>query len=161
MSSQNTNPGLYFDAERHAKRAHDREVIPRRLVYAMFSLALVALMIVSFAVLTERPTVGQPKDAPIVRAHTVTISGDGNYTRVVDTDGRVLLDGNGGFISVVRDGMDRARLVAGVTGNAPVTISQHENGRVSLFDPSSGWRVELSSFGPGNLGTFLNVLNQS
>ena len=41
----------------------DRELIPRILVRAMFSLALASLLIVSFAVLTGREPVGQPKPA--------------------------------------------------------------------------------------------------
>lgn len=159
MSSENTNSGIWFDAENRPRPKPDRDVIPRRLVYAMFGVALASLALVTFAVVTDRPHVGQPKDAPVVRSHTVTITGEGTDVRVVDTEGRVLLDGNGGFIDVVLDGLNRARLVAGVMGNDPVTITQHENGRVSLFDPASGWQVELSSFGAGNLGTFLTVLN--
>lgn len=160
MSSQNTNsPGLWLSAEKQPRKKPDREMIPTRLVYAMFSVALAALAITTFAVVTDRPTVGQPHEAPVVRAHTVTISGEGNYAHVVRDDGVVLLDGNGGFVSVVLDGLERARLLAGVTDNPPVTITEHENGRVSLYDPASDWRVELASFGPGNVGTFLTMLN--
>jgi putative photosynthetic complex assembly protein len=90
----------------------------------------------------------------------MTIAGRGNHVTIVEDTGRVLLDGPGGFISVVLDGLERARLVARVEGNPPVTITQYENGRVSLTDPASGWQVELSSFGPGNVGTFLKMLNQ-
>ena len=63
--SERTDTGLYFDAEARAMRKRDRELIPRRLVIAMFSLAIAAVLLVSFAVTTERPLVGQPKDAPI------------------------------------------------------------------------------------------------
>jgi len=160
MSSQNTNPGLWYDAEKRPLPRRDREFIPKRLVIAMFSLALVSLALVTFAVMTDRPLVGAPKDATVVKAQTMTISGQGNYVRIVEDTGVVLLDGDGGFISVVLDGLERARLVAGVTGNPPVTITQYENGRVSLSDPASGWQVELASFGPGNVGTFLTMLNQ-
>lgn len=159
MSSEHTNPGLWYDAEARPTPQRDREFIPRRLVIAMFSLALVSLVLVTYAVVTGKPTVGQPKDAGIVRAQTLTISGNGNEVRIVEDTGAVLLDGNGGFISVVLDGLERARLVAGVEGNPPVTITQYENGRVSLTDPASGWQVELASFGPGNVGTFLKMLN--
>lgn len=158
MTATDTKPGLWYDAEK-PRKTPEREVIPRRLVYAMFGLALITLMLVTAAVVTDRPTVGQPKDAAVVRAHSVTISGEGNHAYVVDATGTVLLDGPGGFITVVRDGLDRARLVGGVKGNEAVTITQYENGRINLFDPSTGWQVELTSFGPDNAGTFLAMLN--
>jgi putative photosynthetic complex assembly protein len=160
MTDQRTNLGLWYDAEKRPQPRRDREFIPTRLVIAMFGLAGIALALVTFAVATGRAPTGAPKDAPIVSAQTMTIEGEGNYVRIVEDTGRVLLDGNGGFISVVLDGLERARLVAGVMGNPPITITQYENGRVSLSDPASGWQVELASFGPGNVGTFLKMLNQ-
>ena len=58
------------------------------------------------------------------------------------------------------DGLERARHRRPRLGNPPVTITQYENGRVTLTDPATGWQVELSSFGPGNVGTFRQMLNQ-
>jgi putative photosynthetic complex assembly protein len=160
MTEQRTNPGLWYDAEKRPQPRRSREFIPTRIVLAMFSLAGITLLLVSLAVLTDRPTTGQPKEAPVWKAQTMTMSGQGNHVTIVEDTGRVLLDGPGGFISVVIDGLERARLVARVEGNPPVTITQYENGRVSLTDPATGWQVELSSFGPGNVGTFRTMLNQ-
>ena len=159
MTDNRTNPGLWYDAEKRPRPRREREFIPTRLVMAMFGLAAVTLALVTFAVLTDRPMVGQPKDAPVWKAQTLTMEGRGNDVRIVEDTGAVLLDGPGGFISVVIDGLERARLVARVEGNPPVTITQYTSGRVSLHDPASGWQVELSSFGPGNVGTFLKMLN--
>jgi putative photosynthetic complex assembly protein len=160
MTDQRTNPGLWYDAEKRAEARRGREFIPTRIVAAMFSLAGIALVLVSLAVFTGRATTGQPKDAPVWKTQTMTIEGRGNHVTIVEDTGRVLLDGNGGFIAVVLDGLERARLVSRVEGNPPVTITQYENVRVSLSDPATGWQVELSSFGPGNLGTFRQMLNQ-
>jgi putative photosynthetic complex assembly protein len=160
MTDQRTNPGLWYDAEKRPQKKRDREFIPTRLVAAMFSLAGIALVLVSLSVYTGRAHTGQPKEAAVWKTQTMTIEGNGNHVKVVEDSGRVLLDGNGGFISVVLDGLERARDVARVEGNPPVTITQYENGRVSLSDPATGWQVELSSFGPGNVGTFRQMLNQ-
>jgi putative photosynthetic complex assembly protein len=160
MTDQRTNSGLWYDAEKRPQPRRGKEFIPTRLIVAMFSLAGIALVLVSLSVYLGLPSVGQPKDAPVYRVQTMTIEGNGNHVRIVEDTGRVLLDGNGGFISVVIDGLERARLVGRVYGNPPVTITQYENGRVSLSDPATGWQVELSSFGPGNVGTFLKMLNQ-
>ena len=38
--------------------------------------------------------------------------------------------------------------------NPAVIITEWESGRWTLDDPATGWRIELSSFGQGNLGHF-------
>ncbi len=158
--SERTDTGLYFDAEARAMRKRDRELIPRRLVIAMFSLAIAAVLLVSFAVITERPLVGQPKDAPIFSQRQIILDPSGKAMRVTDAaDCAVILDvENGCFVSVVTDGLERARIVHGVEGNPPVTLTLYDTGRLSLSDPASGWRTELSSFGPGNRGVWLELL---
>ena len=155
-----TDTGLYFDAEARAMERRDRELIPRRLVIAMFSLAIAVTLLVAFAVVTGKPLSGQPIESDIASARTITLTGDGKAARIVDVNtGEVLLNAeNGGFVSVVIDGLERARLVSGVTDNPPVTLALYDTGRLSLHDPASGWRTELSSFGPGNTGVWIEFL---
>ena len=159
MSSERTNAPMFVSAEGKRQPLYKTEMINRRLVYAMFTLALVTLALVSIAVLTNRPLTGQPKDAPVVFERSLTFSGEGSAVVVTGEEGQVLLDTeNGGFIAVVIDGLERARLVARVEGNPPVTITQFENGRLSLHDPASDWTTELSSFGSGNLGVWQELV---
>lgn len=157
-----TDTGLYFDAEARAMQKRDKELIPRRLVIAMFSLALASVLLVAFAVLTDRPLVGQPKAAPIVAQRSLVIQSTGNAIHVTDADThKTVLDlNNGGFISVVNDGLERARLVSRLDGNPPVTLTLYENSRLSLADPATGWTAEISSFGPGNIGVWMNLLQK-
>jgi putative photosynthetic complex assembly protein len=158
MTQERTNTGLYFDAEARKQARTDKEFIPKRLVYAMFGLALATLGFVSFSVLTDRPHVGVPAAAGIVAEADVIIH-DGAGTKVSSADGSVLYEtSKGSFITVVRDGLHRARLQHGVSGNPAVTITSYENGRVALLDPATGWRVELSSFGAGNAAVFAQLL---
>lgn len=158
--SQRADTGLYFDAEARAMERRDRELIPRRLVIALFSMAIAAVLLVSFAVLTDRPLEGQPKEAPVVASRTIVIEADGAGLLVTDagTGNEVLDLSNGGFISVVNDGLERARHIHGVEDNPPVTLTLYENNRLSLADPATGWRTELSSFGPGNVRVWMNLL---
>lgn len=160
--SHRTDTGLYFDAEARAMERRDKELIPKRLVIGMFSMAIASLLLTAFAVLTDRPRVGAPVEAPVLSERNVVLEGKGGAMLVTDaTTGKTVLDlSNGGFISVVNDGLERARLVARVEGNPPVTLTLFETGRLSLADPASGWSTELSSFGPGNTAVWLNVLNQ-
>lgn len=157
-----TDSGLIFDAEAHAMRKRDRELIPTRLVVAMFSLAILVTVLVAIASLTDRPLVGQPRQAEVMKVHQLTLTGNGNAMHVVDGKGAVIFDGhNGGFISVVNDGLEYARRKARIEGNAPVTITEFDDGRIELHDPASGWTTQLSSFGGGNLNVWRALLAQS
>lgn len=160
--AERTDTGLYFDAEARVMAKRDRELIPRRLVIAMFSLAIAVLLLVSFAVLTDRPLEGQPLAAPVFTERSILLEPNGTAMRVTDArSGEVVLDvDNGGFVSVVNDGLERARLVRGVAGNTPVTLTLYQSGRLSLVDPSTGWSTEISSFGPGNTGVWLELLKE-
>lgn len=160
--TQRTDTGLYFDAESRAMQKRDMELIPRRLVIALFSLAIATVLLTAFAVLTDRPLVGQPGMAPIVAQRSLVIDSSGNAILVTDAEtGETVLDlSNGGFISVVNDGLERARLVNRLDGNPPVTLTLYENSRLSLTDPATGWSTEISSFGPGNVGVWMNLLQQ-
>lgn len=161
MSMDRTNPGFFVKAEGRRQPLYKSEMISTRLVYAMFSLALLALVIVSAAVVAGRPLTGQPKDAPVAFERTLTLTGNGNAVVVTNEVGEVILDTpTGGFISVVIDGLERARAVNRVAGNPPVTITQYENGRLSLHDPATGWTTELASFGPGNLGVWQDLVTR-
>ena len=160
--TQETQSGLYYDAEARAMAARDKEMIPRRLVYAMFGLALASLVLTAGAVLSGRPPSGVPAEEPVVAAHDVVISGEGNASRVVTTEGDVLLDAeHGAFVTVIRNGLETARKKHRITENPPVTITQFESGRMALFDPATGWQVELASFGQGNLAHFKRLFPTS
>lgn len=161
MAHGRTEGGLYYDAERTTMQKRDREMIPTRLVYAMFGLAALTLLFVSASVWMDRPLVGQPQAAPVVAERSFIFEKEGNAVRVTDPAGVVVADmENGGFISVVLDGLERARDVQRVQENAAVTITAFENGRLQLRDPSTGWQVELSSFGPGNRAAFVRLFNE-
>lgn len=159
MATKRIQSGLYFDAEQREMIQRDREMIPRKLVIAVAALALSALAIVSYSVIRGIPPAGQPRAAEILASRTVVLESDGVALHVTDTDGTVITDReNGAFVSVVIQGLQRARKVARVTGNPPVTISRLANGRLVLDDPASGWSVELTSFGVGNAAYWTWIL---
>jgi len=135
----------------------DPEMIPKPLLRAMLGLVIAALVLVSYAVLTGRETVGQPAPAAIAFERELLIeSASGDAAVVVrDPDGAVLLDlANGGFIDAVHDGIARNRTVHGIPNDSPVRLIEYENGRLSLQDPQTGWSVELHSFGADNKAAF-------
>lgn len=142
---------LYITPEIAATGRPEREMIPTRLITAMCVLALAALALTTFAVATGRPTVGQPLPAATIAERTVILSGEGQSAQVFAPDGTLLLDlPTGGFLAAVRQGLDRERLKHRIAENPPVTLARHANGRLSLIDPATGWRMELAAFGDAN-----------
>ena len=137
-------------------RHTDREMIPKALVRAMFVLAMASLTIVSFAVLTDREHVGQPKPAPILTERQIILEGHGaKAVTVRAADGSVIADlEHGGFIAVIQNGLQRARSMRGVDQTLPVRLISYENNRLTLLDPETGWSAELGAFGGDNKAAF-------
>lgn len=143
-------------------RERDREMIPKPLLRLMLGLVLTSLALVSFAVWSGRAPTGQPKTSPVTAERQIVIeTGGAKAVTLFDADGTFLthLD-HGGFITVIGNGLDRARTVARVSENAPVTLARHQNGRLSLSDPETGWTVELTNFGSDNEAAFAALLPQ-
>jgi putative photosynthetic complex assembly protein len=141
-------------------RERDRDMIPTPLLRLMLALVVASLLLVSGAVLTGRTPTGQPKDSPVTAERQLVIkTGGAKAVTLYDADGTFLthLD-HGGFVTVIGSGLDRARTVARVGQDAPVTLARHENGRLTLTDPATGWSVELTAFGSDNEAAFAALL---
>lgn len=152
---------LYIDAEeRAAFERESRELVPRRLVQGMFALMIVSLALVSFSVLTDQPHAGRVATSPVVAERVIVITGHGDAVRVTDADGVVVLDTHqGGFIAAVRTALTRKRAMAGIQGNPPLTLARHDNGRLTLTDPATGWRGEMTQFGKDSEAAFAGLLH--
>jgi putative photosynthetic complex assembly protein len=136
------------------------EMIPRPLLLAMLGLVLASLALTSFAVLTGREKVGQPVPSAIVQERVLVLQGGGaQAVTVLDASGRVLMDlPHGGFITVIQNGLTRARTVARVDQSLPVRLVEHANGRLTLIDDASGFSAELGAFGSDNRAAFARLL---
>jgi putative photosynthetic complex assembly protein len=138
------------------------EMIPRQLLWAMLAMVLASLTLVSFAALTGRTHVGTPKPAEISAERSVILQGGGaQAVTVLDGKGKVLLDlPHGGFITVIQNGLERARTTAGIDQTKPVRIVKFANGRLSVIDDYSGWTAELGAFGSDNRAAFERLMSQ-
>ena len=140
----------------------EREMIPRALLWAMLGLALSALVITSFAVLTDRPHTGTPLAGQVVAQRELILEGkSAQAVAVYDAQGRLIADmDHGGFITVIQNALQRARTVARVTGNPPINIVQYDNGRLVAEDPASGASIELYAFGSDNKAAVERLMRQ-
>jgi putative photosynthetic complex assembly protein len=145
-----------------ARPSDDKDMIPKHLLLAMLALVLASLTVVTFAVVTDRTHVGVPKAADIVTERSIILKGGGaQAVTVLDVDGAVMMDlPHGGFITVIQNAMERARLTAGVDKMLPLRIVEYANGRLTAVDDYSGWSAELGAFGSDNRAAFERLMSQ-
>jgi putative photosynthetic complex assembly protein len=144
-------------------RPTERDKIPAALLWAMAALALSALLLTSFSVLTHSPHEGVPaKGGTVVMERLLILEGlDAQAVTVRDVDSKVLMDlPHGGFVTVIQNAMERNRRVQRITGNPPMRIAQYDNGRIVAEDPSTGWSAELYAFGDQNKAAFERLLRE-
>lgn len=140
----------------------DKEMVPRTLLWAMFGLAMASLAITTFAVVTGREPVAQPKVSEVVRDRWIVLEGhDAQAVTVRNTDGSVMLDlPHGGFVTVIQNGLATERKKHKVDPLKPVRIVEYANGRLAVEDPETGWSIELYAFGKDNKAAFERLLDQ-
>ena len=145
-----------------ARPSDDKDMIPKPLLWAMLALVLSSLVVVGFSVLTGRAPVGVPKPAAIVAERSIILQGGGaQAVTVLAADGSVLIDlPHGGFITVIQNGMERARHTAGVDKLLPLRIVEYANGRLTAVDDYTGWSAELGAFGSDNRAAFERLMSQ-
>ena len=121
----------------------DREMVPRFLVIAMFSLMLISLALVSYAQWTDHPNTGVLKFSPIEKEITVSLVGDRSKgVAIHDMDGNQLAHSNlkkSGFIDVIWVSIMRHRTVQNKDISAPIRIIRRQNGHTAIFDDATGW----------------------
>ncbi len=142
--------------------SREREMIPRTLLWAMLGLAVSALAITTFAVLTDRPHVGSPAPGKVVAQRALILEGkSAQAVTVRAADGTLIADmDHGGFVTVIQNAIQRARTVARVQGNPPIRIVRYDNGRLVAEDPASGASIELYAFGGDNKAAVERLLDQ-
>ena len=137
-------------------------MIPTNLLLAMLALVLASVILTGYSALTGRDQVGVPKPADILAERSIILQGGGaQAVTVLAADGSLLIDlPHGGFITVIQNGLERARLTAGVDKLLPVRIVKFANGRLTVVDDYSGWTAELGAFGNDNRAAFERLMSQ-
>lgn len=139
------------------------DMIPRALIRALLALVLSVLAIVTFARLTDQPLSATPPQSPVAQERSLILSTNdlSGAARVFGADGTLLISldpEEGGFIAGVARVLERERNKARVAQNTPITLTRGTNGRLSIHDPSTGWRADLMGFGADNAKAFARLL---
>jgi len=66
--------------------------------------------------------------------------------------------GEGGFIRATVRSLVHQRRIRDIGAEVPFTLTQWDNGGLTLADPTTGRSVEVSSFGPDNRAVYANLL---
>ncbi|WP_179380690.1 photosynthetic complex assembly protein PuhC [Jannaschia marina] len=141
----------------------DREMVPRFLVVAMFTVMAASVALVGFARLTDRPLEGTRAPVAITQELTLTMRGDRAAGVGLHTaDGtRVAHSGEPrkGFIGVIATSIDRARQVKGAPADAPIRVVRRADGSTAILDDASGWSIVLIGHGKDNVAAFADLLD--
>jgi putative photosynthetic complex assembly protein len=144
--------------------AEDRDLVPRVMVRAMFALVLTVLLLVTWARVTGQPVTYTPPKGAITHERQFHLSGDmAGRATVTGLDGTIIADlspEKGGFISGVWRVIQRERTKHSVAPDGPLTLVRYDNGRISIYDPSTGWSADLMGFGADNAKAFARLLAQ-
>ncbi|KUF10029.1 photosynthetic complex assembly protein PuhC [Pseudoponticoccus marisrubri] len=143
----------------HADR---HTMVPRILVRAMAGMCVAALLIVTYARLTDRPLEAVPPVSPVKAERLLHLSSEmSGAVTVLDETGTLLArlaPEQGGFIAGVHRVILHERGKARLPDDGPVLLQAYENGRMALIDPVTGWRADLMGFGADNAGAFAKLL---
>lgn len=85
----------------------------------------------------------------------------GGGVAVIDGEtGKLLtvVTGEQGFFRGALRALARDRIARKIGSEQPFKLIARTDGRLTLFDPASGQRIDLESFGPTNAATFLPFL---
>lgn len=141
----------------------DKDMVPRFLVAAMFSLMAASLAIVAYAQWAGVPNTGVLEIAPVERQMNLHFDTSREAVSTVYDDNGMQIAHSGdnlmGFVGVIGKAIKRERQVAGVENTGPVHLLERTNGTYAVLDPETGWSVELVGYGADNVAAFAGLLD--
>ena len=139
--------------------------MPKAMLRVMIALVVFILIVVSVARVSGLSLVGSPPQSEVVATASLYLLSDkSGGVRVLSSEGVLLanLTGEeGGFVSGVARAVDYERRKQGVELNTSIEVIWRENGRISVYDPSTAWQADLMGFGADNSRAFAMLLAEA
>ena len=119
------------------------------------------IFVIGFQVLNLEP-INVSQNSKIISSKLIYIEqSDDLATKIINENGSTLVEypeGEQSFVSTVLTVINRDRLKRNLDTSGPVILQQKENGRLSIFDPSSEKELDLMGFGQDNILVFRDIL---
>ena len=119
------------------------------------------IFVIGFQVLNFEP-INVSQNSKIISSKPIYIEqSDDLTTKILNENGSTLVEypeGEQSFVSTVLTVINRDRLKRNLDTSGPVILQQKENGRLSIFDPSSEKELDLMGFGEDNILVFRDIL---
>ena len=119
------------------------------------------IFVIGFQVLNFEP-INVSQNSKIISSKLIYIEqSDDLATKILNENGSTLVEypeGEQSFVSTVLTVINRDRLKRNLDTSGPVILQQKENGRLSIFDPSSEKELDLMGFGQDNILVFREIL---
>ena len=132
---------------------------PQWLVPAVMLASII--FVIGFQVLNFEP-INVSQNSKIISSKLIYIEqSDDLATKILNENSDILVEypkGEQSFVSTVLTVINRDRLKRNLDTTGPVILQKKENGRLSIFDPSSKKELDLMGFGEDNILVFRDIL---
>ena len=121
------------------------------------------LFVIGFQIFNFEPVNVSPTSSIISSKLIYIEQNDDLATKILNESGAILVEhpkGEQSFVSTVLTVINRDRLKKNLDKSGPLILQQKENGRLSIFDPSSGKEYDLMGFGEDNILVFRDILER-
>ena len=121
------------------------------------------LFVIGFQIFNFEPVNVSPNSSIISSKLIYIEQSDDLATKILNEKGAILVEhpkGEQSFVSTVLTVINRDRLKKNLDKSGPLILQQKENGRLSIFDPSSEKELDLMGFGEDNILVFRDILER-
>lgn len=139
---------------------HEAPIIHRKALIAIGLLMALTIVFSAWSSWTGNGTVEMPYSA-VVEEREFVFSDRADGAVIVHEDGRqvaVIPSGDGNFVRGVLRALARTRQLGNDGPEAPYRLLRRADGRLTLIDPVTDERVEITAFGPDNVAAFADLL---
>ena len=131
---------------------------PQLLVPAVMVASII--FVIGFQVFNFEPINVYPNSTIISSKLIYIEQSDDLETRILNENGAILVEypkDKETFVSTILRVINRDRIKRNLDKSGPLILQQKENGRLSIFDPSSEKEVDLMGFGEDNILVFRDI----
>ena len=119
------------------------------------------IFVIGFQVFNFEPINVSPNSTIITSKLIYIEQSDDLATKILNENGAILVEypkGEQSFVSTVLTVINRDRLKRNLDKSDPLILQKKDNGRISIFDPSSEKEIDLMAFGEDNILVFRDIL---